>query len=217
MDREYDTSMYFEFFDEKGFIGAVAKKNADLISYHNGLAFLDALLFVKNILNNANVNLFSKKDKIPREIYALRLLEGLPVEGDEFSNVPIRTVTTAFLLEPFEEEYNIDNIIDERFVLTLDYDEARNMDREHKLRVYINLETKSMMLDDFLTAVDEGTYCKIKLYNPLKIKKFKETLATKPVYLTDFNFNLLDDVASFIEKNVCGFKSIVGASIYLAK
>lgn len=207
MKKNYGTSTIFKITDEDGFLGALFVKDTESINPYCSEAYRIALLTIQGIIDNANMHLFGVKGDIPREVFALRLLERQSVKGSVKICIPYKTIQTEFILDGFRKDYNFDGFtVDDRFCLTLDEDEAKEREHLYDLRVSIDLSKKVAILEEFISSFKLENYCKVREYDASKVHALWKELNSIPPGILRVRFNNLDDMYTEISKNAFGFK-----------
>lgn len=210
MKGEYVTDIYFEVSDKDGFMGGLLAKGAETTRPYCSETYLVGLLIAETILKNANLHLFGVKEHIPREVFALRLLERQSLKGNVKVCVPDKTAKTKEMLKKFKKDYNMDGFtVEDRFHLTLDKDEARELYNSCELSIFIDLSKGIVIYYNFLASFKLETYCKLKEYDPANVHNLWKTLKSTPKGILNTHFNDLEDMYIEISENAFGFKGNV--------
>ena len=207
MDK-YDGKLHIEIWDDKGFLACIIKQKIGYFEPYHGEIYKDVLDWVTKALLNYNKNLISVKDNIPREIFALRFVEQLCVQGDSRFLTPSKSPMTKKALKPYREHYYLKNKENPWAWVSFDKEETeRIMGGKIPLRVYVNISTKTVLLNNFITELDEYTYSCIFNVDKEEIGHIRMGLVPCPIILTQFDFNMMDEVREILETNKNGFMS----------
>lgn len=210
-------NIYFELFDEIGYLGSIRRCNMDSLKTNEADLYLAAVFWIKSMLLNANKFLFANKDKLPREVYALKLLDRMDMKGSNQTYVPKRTQKTYDIIEPYRIKFDLDALEDTRFDIILDKKEADTEKFTCKQRVYIHLDTKFAVMEGFFQTVDFTDYCKLTGYDTKKVVEFYNNLPKMPAMISRPDFNNLEDVYTMVTQNYQGFKGVLDETIIIIK
>lgn len=209
--QEYSPNIYYEIFDNNGFLGALVDACDGEFKPYTGEIYDDATFFLKRMLYQYNKEIASKKDSIPREIYALRILERRGLNPDKGLLVPVKSALTAKMVSRYKDDYELSQSFDHSYKLTLDQIESRRFAKDCELKVLINFDESLIVFDKFTRFFDMADYCTTMEVGPLD---YKDTLNKLEYYpnidedytLTKFTFNHMDDVTDIVKNNTKGFR-----------
>lgn len=212
----FNESIYIEVYDKKGFLGGLYWKENNFPDYH-ALSFTSMISWIKVMLYNMNKNLYSKAGSVPREIYAVRLLERMNIEGDRKTKVPSRTESTDEILERYRSIYFLDNPRDENQKIILDKKESDGIRKLCNEKVTINLDNHNIHMQGFLLCLAVEDLCEMMKAGTRDIISFINRLNEYPSWITQFDFNLMDEVLEIVRNNRKGFKRTMSGDAVLIK
>lgn len=212
----YRDSVYLSIYDEEGFLAGVLRRQVDPYSEYTGHVYRQSIRWIKNIIFNMNKTLLCKKDSVPKEIFALRLVEETGIDGAGLKLVPTRTYKTNQLLEKFKDDYYISTYQNRHFEVTLDSREADEERRRCDLSICLNISTNVVILSNYFDILTSIQYCDILSYPVGGIVKHRSSRPDFPNEADDPNedyhmlncisFNMLDEIYEIAEKNKEGFR-----------
>lgn len=219
MNTNYNDSVYMTLYDEEGFLAGVSKKQSvDYTSYF-AYVYQQSIRWVKNTIFNLNRELLSKKHKVPREIFALRLVEEMGIAGNRSQLVPVRTQNTARVLDKFAGKYFFENHTNKDFEVTLLDFEANEKRSSCSMTISLNINTKKAYLDGYIDTLNISNYCDLVHCTRNEAIKLRAGLSDFPEdnLITYIPFNMLDDIYELVERNKLGFKGEDDESLILLK
>lgn len=204
---DYNNNIYIEVCDKSGFLGAILIETETKNPYFAS-TYIHALDWIESMLYNMNKELISKMDDIPREIFALRLLETISLFCDMQASVPKRTNSTVIIIEKYRGYY-FNNPVNHMQTISLDRDEAEMLANKAVCMAYVNLSIKTVEMRNFLARWDIESYSKNRLIDLEDMPKFVAALTKLPTWITNFTFNQIDDLRDTVGKNRHGFRSML--------
>lgn len=180
-------------------------KSGELIGVFNHTkrcSFLDILCQVFDIIDNYNKNLISRK--LPTFILAHRMLQ------IDNAGKPYKPLNSANIVYIFENSYKhaIENYPAYEWKENLEENtkngsialiepELSNLSNFAKVRVGIDIDTKRVVLKNFLRKETKDEYCKRRfLREDLFYKKF-----LPKINIEEFSFNELEDIYDFLQQH----------------
>lgn len=215
------SNIFIEVRDDLGFLGCMLidgdfiKKNSKNYVPYSAIFYDWALNWIKWWIVNLNKNLIAHKDKVPRAIFALRFLEELEIEGDKDVCVPVRTDNTEDMLEPYRDDYELDNpnVNFEAYTISIDKNDAKELCKDAYLRIYVDLEKNRILANGFFNTITLEDYqAKKEIPNIFDVKTMRDKMKDPPdsTWMSSFPFNAIEEVIDCIEENKDGFKSRIG-------
>lgn len=212
----FNEKIYIEVYDKRGFIGGLFWNNNYFPDYY-AFSFISMITWIQTMLYNMNKNLYSKATIVPKEIYAIRLLERMSIRGDKKTKVPDRTKSTDEILERYKSIYYLDNPRDENQKIILDKTESDEICKLCQEQVIINLDTHTIFMQGFLLSLDVKDLCKMRGTSFKDIIVFMDKLNEYPLWITQFDFNVMDEVLKIVKSNRNGFKRAISKDVVLIK